>query len=397
MKEQSARPDGGSVNARIGFLIADEFDAWLAGLGVSISSFADEMVGSWVFNYARAVNVAGGSAVIFAPTAHVDSVQRHVHRASGAVIVLLPRSRFGYLGLLSAIRREQCDAMVIQSYDSIRADIFATVAARLGERIFGTFTGYVSKLAPPWRRFVLSRMCGLIVCSQSEIDRLRRRYGSRPRIAKVEYAVDSDTWVAHDRNDMRAQLGIAPAANVLVYHGELRHYKGIAMLLDVLARVRASEDHSDCVLLLVGNGPDAPHYRAITRDNPNIVWLNRWIHDPRLLAGYLSAADVYVFASANEAYGISILEAMSCQLPVVAVRSRGTDDILPEGEASGGIVVPPADPGMFAKAVLSLLEDSERRTRIGNAGRRRVTMRYTFESVGRQLVAFVMDQAADDL
>lgn len=87
---------------------------------------------------------------------------------------------------------------------------------------------------------------------------------------------------------------------------------------------------------------------------------------PDILAGF----DVFVQTSNWEAFGIAIVEAMACGLPVVATNVEGVVDIIDDGV--DGLLIPPKDPRALADRILRLLCDPELRRRIGAAARRKV-------------------------
>jgi glycosyltransferase involved in cell wall biosynthesis len=78
----------------------------------------------------------------------------------------------------------------------------------------------------------------------------------------------------------------------------------------------------------------------------------------------MAAADLFVFPSTFETQGLVIVEALAAGTPVVGVHATGTDDVLASGK--GGILVEP-DEADFADAILSLLNDPQRRSAMGRA------------------------------
>jgi len=94
-------------------------------------------------------------------------------------------------------------------------------------------------------------------------------------------------------------------------------------------------------------------------------------------------ADAFAFPSVYEAFGIALLEAMSCELPCVGLRCRppevwvANDEIVADGQT--GLLVDDAE--AFAAALDRLAEDDELRRGMGQAGRRRVLEQFTWSRV----------------
>src|SRR5207247_2160545 len=112
------------------------------------------------------------------------------------------------------------------------------------------------------------------------------------------------------------------------------------------------------------------------------------VPDDELPALY-NAVDVYVGASCRydllaEGFGIAIVEASACGLPVVGGRAGGVPDAVRDGET--GILVDPDDAAAVAHGITRLLDDAELRRRMGAAGRRAVETYYNWDRVARDLM-----------
>ena len=82
------------------------------------------------------------------------------------------------------------------------------------------------------------------------------------------------------------------------------------------------------------------------------------------------AIDLYVTASAKEGLPLALLEAMGAGLAVVATDVPGHRDVVRDGET--GLLVPAGDVKALAAAIATLIDDPDRRRRMGQAGRERV-------------------------
>ena len=95
----------------------------------------------------------------------------------------------------------------------------------------------------------------------------------------------------------------------------------------------------------------------------------------------LANSDVFVLVSHHEGFGLVYLEAMHCELPVIAAKTGGQVDFLEDGKT--GFLVPPSDPEALAAALRALVDDSSLRGSIGPANRQ-IAERYTNANVARQ-------------
>jgi len=81
---------------------------------------------------------------------------------------------------------------------------------------------------------------------------------------------------------------------------------------------------------------------------------------------------------------------MACGLPVVAADTSGVTDLLPDGEASGGVVVPRVDATALASALGRLLDDPAHARELGTRARLRVEKEFSLDVVGRRLSDFLV-------
>jgi glycosyltransferase involved in cell wall biosynthesis len=103
------------------------------------------------------------------------------------------------------------------------------------------------------------------------------------------------------------------------------------------------------------------------------------------ILGCIKGFDVFAMSSVTEGLGTSLLDAMACQIPIVAARTGGIPEIVEDGV--NGLLVPPRDAPALARAIVRLLNDQTRRRQMGEAGFARVNERFTVERMVGQTAA----------
>ncbi len=173
----------------------------------------------------------------------------------------------------------------------------------------------------------------------------------------------------------RRALGSFPdAEGVLLTVGRLRYYKGLDTLLAAMPRVPA-------VLLVVGSGPMEREWKSAASRlgvDDRVRFLGEVSDDE--LPCYYHAADVYVSSASHrsEAFGVSLIEAMACGLPVISTElGTGTSYVNLHGVT--GLVVPPRDPAALEKGIRQLLEDKSRRGELAIRARARAHSEFSAE------------------
>ena len=116
-------------------------------------------------------------------------------------------------------------------------------------------------------------------------------------------------------------------------------------------------------------------------------------HDHDDLPALLSAADLFALASVREQFGLVLVEAMACEVPVIAVDRFGPREIVADGET--GWLVEPDDVDDLAAALLDAIDRPAERTRRGARGRAVAVERYGWPALAQRL-AEVLDAVTAD-
>ncbi len=167
----------------------------------------------------------------------------------------------------------------------------------------------------------------------------------------------------------------------LVHVSNFRPVKRIGALIEIFRRIRAQVP---ATLVLVGDGPELPGARAqiVAAGLEHDVEFAGEIHD---VVEIFATADLFLLPSATESFGLAALEAMACEVPVIASRVGGLPEVIDHG-VDGFLYDPDDLDGMVASAV-RLLTDDDLHRRIARAARTVAVERYSADRVVPQYEA----------
>jgi glycosyltransferase involved in cell wall biosynthesis len=152
------------------------------------------------------------------------------------------------------------------------------------------------------------------------------------------------------RDAWRARLALPPDAPVLLWAGRLGREKNLDFLLRVHRAV--ARRRPEARLVLAGDGPELERMRAECAADSRIVFTGRL--DRADLPALYALADVFVFPSVTDTFGMVVLEAQACGLPAIVSDVGGPQELVATGES--GFVVRADDLDAWAAAVLGVLD-----------------------------------------
>ena len=157
---------------------------------------------------------------------------------------------------------------------------------------------------------------------------------------------------------------------VVIHVSNFRPVKRVAAVIDIFERIRREVPAR---LLMVGDGPELGEavQRARALDVAGDV---HFLGEQDQVLPLLSISDIFLLPSSQESFGLAALEAMACEVPVVASRVGGLPEVI-RHEQSGFLHAPDALDEMARSAVL-LLTDQRLHRRIAGAARRTVHERF---------------------
>jgi glycosyltransferase involved in cell wall biosynthesis len=192
-------------------------------------------------------------------------------------------------------------------------------------------------------------------------------YFQRKDVRVIRNGVDTESFSLSRRLARRAsarkELGLAPADFTLLLIGNDWKKKGLDGLLQALSLIASLP----WKLLVVGSDARDP-YEKIIRDRNVLDRVFFLTPSPDVMQFY-AAADAYVGPSLEDAYGLPILEAMACGLPVIASSQAGASEIVRDG-TNGIFLHDPRDIRELSTKLRALLDDSGLCTRLGEEASR---------------------------
>jgi L-malate glycosyltransferase len=187
------------------------------------------------------------------------------------------------------------------------------------------------------RNSILRAADRFVAISSDIAEELQQHGVGTERIELVTNSVDTSRFSPVNpaiKADLRGKLLLPPDRTIITYTGRLVSYKGLPLLLRVWEQVQRA--HSGAMLLLVGSGgQDMHNCEAELREFVQTHGLQnsvRFTGDVHNVHEYLQASDIFVFPTEKEAFGISLVEAMACGLPVIATPTGGIKDFLVDRE-----------------------------------------------------------------
>lgn len=177
------------------------------------------------------------------------------------------------------------------------------------------------------------------------------------------------------RESTVARRCVQPGEKLLVHISNFRPVKRVQDVVDVFARIRR---HVPARLLLVGDGPERTRVEMMCRDYgicDEIIFTGNLPLVEEVLVG----ADLFLLPSETESFGLAALEAMACEVPVIATRVGGLPEVVSHGET--GYLFQVGDVESMANAAIELLKDPARHRHFAAAARVQAVGRFSQDKI----------------
>jgi glycogen(starch) synthase len=234
----------------------------------------------------------------------------------------------------------------------------------------------------------------VITVSYAMRDDLVRHGWDAKKIHIVWNGVDAERYDPDNVKDeavrkLREQYGIKDRERMILFVGRLTWVKGVRNVIQGMPSVLS--EFPDAKLVILGRGEEQKDIMELVKRlglNGKVIYRFEFVpEDERIL--HYAAADLCVFPSTYEPFGIVSLEAMAMKKPTV-VGARGVvgfrEQVIPSGSEQTGLHVNGDDPSDIAWGIKQILKDSEGAKRMGENGRERVLKYFTWRTAAEQTI-----------
>ena len=315
-------------------------------------------------------------------TIHIEQLQREINPV---------KDLWALLKLYTVLKQGNFD--LVQTHTA-KAGILGRLAARLagvkkivhcshGHNFYGYFRFWGSKLVVTIERYFDRFSDKFIALTELEkSDLVNYRVTSASKVVVVQSGLEIEKYHCSPAEvvSLKARWQLPAGAQVVGMVSRLEPVKGPLSLIAAAKIVIPA--CPGVKFLVVGEGSLRKQMeeqcRALGLDGSFIF--TGWREDVEQL---LAVLDILVLPSLNEAVGRIILEAAASGVPAIATRVGGVPEIVKDQET--GLLVPPQDASSLAGALLDLLKNREKRLRLGQAAKERITVKFSAAEMVRSI------------
>ncbi|MBE0465694.1 MAG: glycosyltransferase family 4 protein [Candidatus Desulforudis sp.] len=224
----------------------------------------------------------------------------------------------------------------------------------------------------------------VIVCSKYMEGELKYIFQlPSDKIRVIPNGVDPENFKLHRNNRLRRDFYAAPEEKIVFYVGRLVREKGVQVLLEGAPRILSRMPHVK--FIIGGKGPHEGELRSLAAGLgiASKVYFTGYIDDQVRNALY-HWADVAVFPSLYEPFGIVVLEAMAARTPVITSDTGGITEIIEH--RVDGLKVPPGDSRALADSIMAVLREPTGAKMLQERAFRKIREQYDWQKVARQTI-----------
>lgn len=283
--------------------------------------------------------------------------------------------------LARLLRNRQVDVLHSHSWGTLLEGIFAAKLARVPAVIHSEHSTTDRR-----RRRIIAQRVGwgmvnqVVAVSGAVADRMTNIVGyPRKKIRVIPNGVDLEQFRRLDvpRRDLREEFGLSGIGYLIGMVARFVPFKNHAGVLRALPKLHKAG--IDAHLALAGSGPLRDQLETLS-ESLGITDKVHFLGNTNQTCQFLNSLDVFVSNSTSgEGLSLAVLEAMACEVPVVATAVAEHPNVLDDGRA--GSLILPENEDALVEALLHLAKHPEVRTSLGQAGRQRVLDKYSYDGM----------------
>ena len=276
--------------------------------------------------------------------------------------IIHSQTEFG-IGTFARIFAKQYNIPIVHTYHTMYEDYVHYIT-------HGYFNKSSKKLVEYFTLFYCDKTISeLVVPTKKTYELFKKKYKVDRNIYIVPTGIETEKFYLENNKDInilekRKELVLNKDDFVILFVGRIGTEKNIDLLLSSMKSLMGVS--KKIKLLVVGDGPDLPHYKNYVDKNNiknNVIFAGKvpWEN----IVSYYLMADVFATASQTETQGLTVIEAMASSLPVVCINDESFNDTVIDG--LNGIVF--NNRREYKKAIISLYKDRDLLKRMSNQAR----------------------------
>jgi N-acetyl-alpha-D-glucosaminyl L-malate synthase BshA len=226
----------------------------------------------------------------------------------------------------------------------------------------------------PITRFSIEQSDGVTAISDYLLKQTLKEFDIKRPIEVIPNFVNCDLYTRTPNQAQRAQWA-ANGEPILMHLSNFRPVKCVTDVVEIFAIVRAK---MPAKLVLIGDGPDRGAAEYLVRKKrlqKDVFFLGK----QNAVYEKLSSADLFLLPSQLESFGLAALEAMACEVPVIATNVGGLPEVVQHGV--DGYLVNPGDVKEAGRYALEILSRTDRGREMGQQARRNAKSKFCANDV----------------
>jgi len=217
----------------------------------------------------------------------------------------------------------------------------------------------------------------IVTAVSSTVSKNLEEYELKAENIKLVYnGVDQNSFFPSDKKTNEKYI---------LYTGRISYGKGLVELID--CAIEVCRVRRDINFILAGDGPLLPNLKKkiIDKNLQNRIKFSGQVDRKTIISLYQNAT-IFAFPSYYEGLPGSLLEAMACQLPIVATEVPGNIELIEHNK--NGVLVPPKDSSALFRAIMDLLDEPDKRKNLGKNARVTIENKFTWDAVSNRILSY---------